>query len=228
MGRGCDSINWQKVAEWRERINRAGAGSLLDHATEARLFREVIEGRSPRDLKSAIRALPHGADGSTAFRDVSVSMLVRGLGPAIEIPLVRREVPAGPGRADFELPLRRGASCKFPVLSEWARDYRLTSIVGEAKNYSAPCGLESVRQALDYLNTLSFGRVAIIVARNGFDASAKSRIGDAVRKENTLLLPLCADDLLAIADLAGLRAEARCRETLAYLGRRETVVRQEW
>ena len=67
-------------------------------------------------------------------------------------------------------------------------------VLVEFKNYTGPVGKDEVNQTRNYLSS-PMGRLAILIARNGYDEAAGVKRNTVYSEDKKVILLLTADDI---------------------------------
>lgn len=208
-----DSIRKDRIAIARKRIANGtyDAPGVLDAILSSRLLDQVL---------SDLDIVPIGA--GHAYRDIVSECLASSLLHVVDVPLSRTEFAAGGGRGDIDLPVKTEVLGSYPLWDHWARRYDVRSIVVETKNEKKKASFEDIGQLEGYFDHTKLGRLGIFVARKGFSANARKRLGTLARDGAKLIIPF---DQFALKEFA--RASAQGPErSMEYLRRQETLLIQ--
>lgn len=144
------------------------------------------------DLRDRLDSVPDGASGWSEFEVVAVDTLTHLFVPPLTAPRIQARTSSGIDRRDAIFPNRNHGQP-----NGWGQllgDVEARMVLFEFKNYSGLVGKEEVNQTRNYL-THPLGRLAIIIARNGYDEAAHKKRNTIYSEEKKVILLLTAADL---------------------------------
>lgn len=125
-----------------------------------------------------------------AYRDAITELIALNLGNVVDHELIGIESRVPGGRVDAALPLCVENLGQRPLWQYWCREYRVDSIVIEAKNWQKEVGPEAFDQTLRYVTLGKWGRLGMLVSRYGFSQGAIEVLAALVTTRKSLILPL--------------------------------------
>lgn len=183
-------IRWDRIDSVRRRMK---GGFYSDTATERGLLAGCM-----RDLMRDLKRVEIGPEQATIYRDLAAEVFMRGLRSILDFRLARKEFGAEGGRGDIELPLRKELLDRYPLLSRWAAEFQVSSLILEVKNSKVASGPSDVSQVRGYLGSPGLGRLAVLASHSGFSKKARNRLSELAYNDHILIIPLAHADLCAL------------------------------
>ena len=154
---------------------------------------------SPEEaLRRRLVAVPEGHAGWVAFEIACVDALTHLLVPPLSAAQIQGRTYSGTDRRDAIFPNRnRGESNTWGILLA-ELDARM--VLFEFKNYAGPVGKDEVNQTRNYLSR-PMGRLAVIIARNGYEPGAFIKRNTVFSEENKVIVLLTSNDLIEMLDM---------------------------
>jgi hypothetical protein len=154
---------------------------------------------SPEEaLRRRLAAVPAGHAGWADFEVVCADALTHLLVPPLSAARVQGRTYSGTDRRDAIFPNRnRGKSNAWGLL---LAEHDARMVLFEFKNYTDPVGKDEVNQTRNYL-TRPMGRLAVIVARNGYEPGAYIKRNTVFSEDNKVIVLLTSDDLTEMLDM---------------------------
>jgi hypothetical protein len=136
--------------------------------------------------------VPQGAAGWSEFEVVATEILSDLFVPPLTKPQRQARTYSGIDRRDAIFPNRNHAQPNG--WGQLLNDADARMVLFEFKNYTGPVGKEEVNQTRNYL-TSTLGRLAILIARNGYSAAAYTKRNGIYSEDKKVILLLETDDL---------------------------------
>ncbi len=143
-------------------------------------------------LRNRLDAVPQGAPGWSEFEVVATEILIHLFVPPLTHPQTQARTYSGIDRRDAIFPNRNHAQPN--AWGQLSNDADARMVLFEFKNYSGTVGKDEVNQTRNYL-THPLGRLAIMIARNGYDSAAHTKRRSIYSEDRKIILLLSAEDL---------------------------------
>jgi hypothetical protein len=165
-----------------------GLADLLETITPAAPLSEAEE------IINALAQLQPGRENATKFEEACERAIQHLYGDSFGGWRSQWRIEAGFHRLDCVARLT-------PTAGFWATmatDFRSRYVIFEFKNYTDPISQDQIYTTEKYLFTAALRSIAIIVARNGANDSAKRAMKGALREQGKLILCLSLEDLVGL------------------------------
>jgi hypothetical protein len=144
------------------------------------------------DLRQRLSAVPEGHAGWSDLEKAATDTLAHLFVPPLTTPQVQGRTYSGTDRRDAIFPNRNHG--KQNAWGHLLTELDARMVLFEFKNYTGPVGKDEVNQTRNYLSQ-PMGRLAIVIARNGYEPGAYIKRNTVYSEEKKVILLLTVDDL---------------------------------